>query len=70
MMNAGSSPASAKNIFLVFLVHFSRSFDLFYISKIVLEAFRLKQEFLGPKDRKISLWNGLSLSKVVQSISH
>ena len=55
MTTTGSSPVSAKNIFLAFLVHFSQSFDLFYISKIVLEAFRLKQEFISPNDRKISL---------------
>ena len=42
MMNAGSSPASAKNIFLVFLVHFSRSFDLFFISKVVLKGFSVE----------------------------
>ena len=58
MTTTGSSPVSAKNIFLPFLVHFSQSFDLFYISKIVLEAFRLKQEFIRPKDRKISLCTG------------
>ena len=55
MTTTGSSLVSSKNIFLAFLVNFSQSFDLFYISKIVLEAFRLKQEFISPNDRKISL---------------